>query len=61
MLITKNTECGYVEMKSPARRDSPYAEISNRNPTNNQNVYEIGEDCTLFVITVYFPSATLTG
>lgn len=41
MLITKNTECGYVEMKSPARRDPPYAEISSRSPTNNQNVYEI--------------------
>lgn len=43
LLTTKNTECGYVEMKSPARRDSPYAEISNSSPTNNRNVYEVGE------------------
>ncbi|KAF0038819.1 hypothetical protein F2P81_009303 [Scophthalmus maximus] len=41
LLTTKNTECGYVEMKSPARRDSPYAEISNSSPTNNRNVYEV--------------------
>lgn len=41
LLMAKNTECGYVEMKSPARRDSPYAEISNSSPTNNRNVYEV--------------------
>ncbi|XP_077442493.1 multiple epidermal growth factor-like domains protein 10 isoform X1 [Vanacampus margaritifer] len=42
ILTTKNTECGYVEMKSPARRDSPYAEISSSSSlTNNKNVYEI--------------------
>lgn len=39
-LTAKHTECGYVEMKSPARRDSPYAEISNDGPANNRNVYE---------------------
>ena len=37
----QHTESGYVEMKSPARRDSPYAEI-NSGPTN-RNVYEVGE------------------
>ncbi|KAG8011001.1 Multiple epidermal growth factor-like domains protein 10 [Nibea albiflora] len=41
LLTAKNTECGYVEMKSPARRDSPYAEISNSCPANNRNVYEV--------------------
>ncbi|XP_035524123.1 multiple epidermal growth factor-like domains protein 10 [Morone saxatilis] len=41
LLTAKNTECGYVEMKSPARRDSPYAEISNSSPTTNRNVYEV--------------------
>ena len=41
LLCPKNSECGYVEMKSPARRDSPYAEI-NSGPTN-RNVYEVGE------------------
>lgn len=46
LLTAKNTECGYVEMKSPARRDSPYAEISNSSPTNNRNVYEVGEAST---------------
>lgn len=40
MLTAKNSECGYVEMKSPARRDSPYAEISNCSQTNIRNVYE---------------------
>ncbi|XP_071399924.1 multiple epidermal growth factor-like domains protein 10, partial [Centroberyx affinis] len=40
LLTPKNTECGYVEMKSPARRDSPYAEINNTSPTN-RNVYEV--------------------
>lgn len=40
LLVPKNTECGYVEMKSPARRDSPYAEINNSGPTN-KNVYEV--------------------
>lgn len=43
LLTAKNTECGYVEMKSTARRDSPYAEISNSNPENTRNVYEVGE------------------
>ncbi|MGH0174478.1 UNVERIFIED_CONTAM: hypothetical protein FKN15_068069 [Acipenser sinensis] len=40
MLMPKNTECGYVEMKSPARRDPPYAEIGNSASTN-KNVYEV--------------------
>ncbi|KAG7280806.1 hypothetical protein CRUP_035471 [Coryphaenoides rupestris] len=39
LLTPKNSECGYVEMKSPARQDSPYAEI-NPGPTN-RNVYEV--------------------
>lgn len=43
LLTAKNTECGYMEMKSPARRDSPYAEINNSSPTNNRNVYEVGQ------------------
>lgn len=42
VLIPKNSECGYVEMKSPARRDSPYAEINN-STSANKNVYEVGE------------------
>lgn len=42
VLIPKNSECGYVEMKSPARRDSPYAEISN-SAGASKNVYEVGE------------------
>ncbi|XP_031694619.1 multiple epidermal growth factor-like domains protein 10 [Anarrhichthys ocellatus] len=46
-LTAKNTECGYVEMKSPARRDSPYAEISNNSPTNNRNVYEVESVSTI--------------
>lgn len=50
LLTAKNTECGYVEMKSPARRDSPYAEISNSGSTNNRNVYEVGEDLTLRLV-----------
>lgn len=41
-LIPKNTESGYVEMKSPARRDSAYAEISN-STSANKNVYEVGK------------------
>lgn len=41
LLMNKNTEYGYVEMKSPARRDSPYAEISNSSPNDNRNVYEV--------------------
>jgi hypothetical protein len=41
-LLPKSSECGYVEMKSPARRDSPYAEINNSTPAN-RNVYEVGE------------------
>lgn len=44
LLTGKNTECGYMEMKSPARRDSPYAEINNSSPTNNRNVYEVGQN-----------------
>lgn len=43
LLTARNTECGYMEMKSPARRDSPYAEISNSSPTSNRNVYEVGQ------------------
>lgn len=42
-LLMPKVECGYVEMKSPARRDSPYAEINNTSPTN-KNVYEVGEE-----------------
>lgn len=42
VLIPKSSECGYVEMKSPARRDSPYAEINN-STSANKNVYEVGE------------------
>lgn len=42
LLVPKNTECGYVEMKSPAQRDSPYAEIHNSSPAN-KNVYEVGK------------------
>lgn len=41
LLVPKNTECGYVEMKSPTQRDSPYAEIHNSSPAN-KNVYEVG-------------------
>ncbi|MBZ3884230.1 Multiple epidermal growth factor-like domains protein 10 [Sciurus carolinensis] len=40
VLLPKNSECGYVEMKSPARRDSPYAEINN-STSANKNVYEV--------------------
>lgn len=46
LLTAKNLECGYVEMKSTARRDSPYAEISNSSTTNTRNVYEVGEKLT---------------
>lgn len=46
LLTAKNIECGYVEMKSTARRDSPYAEISNSSPTTTRNVYDIGEEFT---------------
>lgn len=53
LLTAKNTECGYVEMKSPARQDSPYAEISNSSPTNNRNVYEVGEDLKLTFVTLH--------
>lgn len=41
-LLPKHTECGYVEMKSPVRRDSAYAEISNGSLAN-KNVYEVGK------------------
>lgn len=34
---SKNTECSYMEMKSPNLRDSAYAEISNNAPNNSQN------------------------
>lgn len=47
LLTAKNTECGYMEMKSTARRDSPYAEIRNSSPTDTRNVYEMGEDLKL--------------
>ena len=53
LLTAKNTECGYVEMKSPARQDSPYAEISNSSPTNNRNVYEVGENLKLTFVTLH--------
>ncbi len=49
LLTAKNTESGYVEMKSPARQDSPYAEISNSSLNTNRNVYDVGEELT-FVI-----------
>ncbi|KAJ7424587.1 multiple EGF like domain 10 [Pitangus sulphuratus] len=39
-LVPKSSECGYVEMKSPVRRDSPYAEIAG-SATANKNVYEV--------------------
>ncbi|KAL7988822.1 hypothetical protein Chor_007741 [Crotalus horridus] len=39
-LMPKNSECGYVEMKSPAHRDSAYAEINN-SVSSNKNVYEV--------------------
>lgn len=39
-LVPKSSECGYVEMKSPARRDSPYAEIAS-SASANKNVYEV--------------------
>lgn len=39
-LVPKSSECGYVEMKSPARRDSPYAEIAG-SASANKNVYEV--------------------
>ncbi|XP_023194177.1 multiple epidermal growth factor-like domains protein 10 isoform X1 [Xiphophorus maculatus] len=35
---SKNTESSYMEMKSPTRRDSAYAEISDTSLTNNQKV-----------------------
>ncbi|NXX69941.1 MEG10 protein, partial [Spizella passerina] len=39
-LVPKSSECGYVEMKSPARRDSPYAEIAG-SAAAGRNVYEV--------------------
>ncbi|KAG8598021.1 hypothetical protein GDO81_002466 [Engystomops pustulosus] len=42
VLLPKHTECGYVEMKSPARRDSAYAEISNTSLAT-KNVYEVAD------------------
>ncbi|KAL0149764.1 hypothetical protein M9458_054954 [Cirrhinus mrigala] len=45
LLLTKSSECGYVEMKSPAHRDSPYAEIHSSSPAN-KNVYEVGKRIT---------------
>lgn len=41
LLTAKNTECGYVEMKSPARWDALYSEISTGSPTHNRNLYEV--------------------
>ena len=41
-LVPKSSECGYVEMKSPARRDSPYAEIAS-SASASKNVYEVGK------------------
>ncbi|PWA31959.1 hypothetical protein CCH79_00019274 [Gambusia affinis] len=35
---SKNTESSYMEMKSPTRRDSAYAEISDTSLTDNQKV-----------------------
>lgn len=42
MLMPKNTECGYVEMKSPTQRDPPYAEIESDSSPTSKNIYEIG-------------------
>lgn len=52
-LVPKNTECGYVEMKSPTQRDSPYAEIHNSSPAN-KNVYEVGKWPDIINITLHF-------
>lgn len=41
---SKNTESSYMEMKSPTRRDSAYAEISDTSLTNNQKVDKAGKD-----------------
>ncbi|XP_014872939.1 multiple epidermal growth factor-like domains protein 10 [Poecilia latipinna] len=35
---SKNTESSYMEMKSPTRRDSAYAEINDTSPTNSEKV-----------------------
>lgn len=40
VLLTKSSECGYMEMKSPAHRDSPYTDIHASAPAN-KNVYEV--------------------
>uniref|UniRef100_A0A8C1P2H4 Multiple EGF-like-domains 10 n=1 Tax=Cyprinus carpio TaxID=7962 RepID=A0A8C1P2H4_CYPCA len=40
LLLTKSSECGYVEMMSPAHRDAPYTEIHASSPAN-KNVYEV--------------------
>uniref|UniRef100_A0A8C2BWC6 Multiple EGF-like-domains 10 n=1 Tax=Cyprinus carpio TaxID=7962 RepID=A0A8C2BWC6_CYPCA len=40
LLLTKSSECGYVEMMSPAYRDTPYTEIHASSPAN-KNVYEV--------------------
>lgn len=40
LLMAKSSECGYMEMKSPAHRDSPYTEIHASGPPY-KNVYEV--------------------
>ncbi len=45
LLLTKSSECGYVEMKSPAHRDAPYSEIHASSPAS-KNVYEVGKTIT---------------
>lgn len=45
LLLTKSSECGYVEMMSPAYRDTPYTEIHASSPAN-KNVYEVGKRIT---------------
>lgn len=40
LLLAKSSECGYVEMKSPAHRDALYTEIHASSPAN-KNVYEV--------------------
>uniref|UniRef100_M4ANP8 Multiple EGF-like-domains 10 n=1 Tax=Xiphophorus maculatus TaxID=8083 RepID=M4ANP8_XIPMA len=49
---SKNTESSYMEMKSPTRRDSAYAEISDTSLTNNQKVDK--ERFVLFHIYSYY-------
>uniref|UniRef100_A0A096M2V5 Multiple EGF-like-domains 10 n=1 Tax=Poecilia formosa TaxID=48698 RepID=A0A096M2V5_POEFO len=40
---SKNTESSYMEMKSPTRRDSAYAEINDTSPTNSEKVDKTGK------------------